>query len=114
METKNLILRGIDWRLGQQDLRYISRKQYGKLLPVPFRELGRARRQLGIHASVFAVDLKCPQALVLVGPLSMIAIIIVDKCGLLFISPKDMENQQYESEVLRLEKEHGAYGDLHL
>jgi hypothetical protein len=116
METKNLILRDIDWHLDQQDLHYISRKPYGKLeetrgsplqqililirLLVPFGALGRVRQQLGSHASVFAVDLKCPQGLVLAGPLSTIAIITADENGLLFISSKDVESYKYEFEVL--------------
>ncbi|KAH1353854.1 hypothetical protein KXW65_002238 [Aspergillus fumigatus] len=129
METKNLILRDIDWNLDQQDLHYISQKPYGKLqvtigsllepvlitirLPVSFKALGRVKQQLGSHASVFAVDLKCPQGLVLAGPLSTIAIIIADEKGLLFISSKDVESYKYEFEVLGLiEKELGAHESL--
>ncbi|KAF5858586.1 hypothetical protein ETB97_003979 [Aspergillus alliaceus] len=109
METKNLILRDIDWHLDQQDLHYISRKP----LRVPFRALERVRQQLGSHASVFAADLKCPQGLVLAGPLSTIAIIIADENGLLFISSENAESYQYEFEVLGLiEKERGAYESL--
>lgn len=82
-------------------------------LPVSFRALGRARQQLGPHASVFAVDLKCPQGLVLAGPLSMIAIIIADENGLLLVSSKDLESYKYEFEVLGLvEKELGTYESL--
>ncbi|KAH1511345.1 hypothetical protein KXV31_003282 [Aspergillus fumigatus] len=109
METKNLILRDIDWNLDQQDLHYISQKP----LPVSFKALGRVKQQLGSHASVFAVDLKCPQGLVLAGPLSTIAIIIADEKGLLFISSKDVESYKYEFEVLGLiEKELGAHESL--
>lgn len=80
---------------------------------MPFGALGRVRQQLGSHASVFAVDLKCPQGLVLAGPLSTIAIITADENGLLFISSKDVESYKYEFEVLGLiEKELGAYESL--
>lgn len=84
-------------------------------LPVSFKALGRVKQQLGSHASVFAVDLKCPQGLVLAGPLSTIAIIIADESSLLFISSKDVQSYNYEFEVLGLtEKELGTYESLQL
>jgi hypothetical protein len=82
---------------------------------VSFKALGRVKQQLGSHASVFAVDLKCLQGLVLVGPLSTIAIIIAYENGLLFISSKDVESYKYEFEVLGLiEKDLSAYESIHL
>jgi hypothetical protein len=77
---------------------------------VSFKVLGRVKQQLGSHASIFAVDLKCPQGLVLAGPLSTIDIIIADESGLVFISSKYVESYKHEFEVLGLiEMELGAY-----
>lgn len=82
-------------------------------LPVSFKVLGHVKQQLSSHASIFTINLKYPQGLVLAGPLSIITIIIANKKGLLFISSKDIESYKYKFKILGLiKKELSAYKSL--
>lgn len=67
--------------------------------------LDQISQQPDPNTAIFAVDLKCPQGLVLAGPPSMIAVIIAKKNSLSFVSYKDMAVYQYEFEALEYMKE---------